>query len=123
LIDQAEAILKEEDAVAAVTSVIRAAATPRRSHKRCSRPIRIPQFSAGAPELAMWETAQNAWYGLSLGVLPRHLGRWLVFLDAHERHRRRIMLTSESGTQFLLDLPRAAGLRDGDGLVLEDGLR
>ena len=31
------------------------------------------------------------------------------------------MLTSESGTQFLLDLPRAAGLRDGDGLVLEDG--
>ena len=44
-----------------------------------------------------------------------------VLLDAHERHRRRIMLTSESGTQFLLDLPRAAGLRDGDGLVLEDG--
>ena len=44
-----------------------------------------------------------------------------VLLDADERHRRRIMLTSESGTQFLLDLPRAAGLRDGDGLVLEDG--
>ncbi len=44
-----------------------------------------------------------------------------VLLDAHERHRRRIVLTGERGTTFLLDLPNAAALRDGDGLVLDDG--
>ena len=44
-----------------------------------------------------------------------------VVLDADERHRRRIMLTGERGVQFLLDLPHAAALYDGDGLVLEDG--
>jgi urease accessory protein len=44
-----------------------------------------------------------------------------VVLDADERHRRRIVLTGERGTKFLLDLPRATPLRDGDGLVLEDG--
>ena len=44
-----------------------------------------------------------------------------VVLDAAERHRRRIVLTGEGGTSFLLDLPHATMLRDGDGLVLEDG--
>src|SRR5438552_7708064 len=44
-----------------------------------------------------------------------------VVLDAQERHRRRIVLTGERGTTFLLDLPQATALRDGDGLVLEDG--
>lgn len=44
-----------------------------------------------------------------------------VTLDAHERHRRRIVLTGERGTTFLLDLPQAAALHDGDGLVLDDG--
>jgi urease accessory protein len=44
-----------------------------------------------------------------------------VVLDAGERHRRRIVLTAEGGTSFLLDLPHATILRDGDGLVLEDG--
>jgi urease accessory protein len=44
-----------------------------------------------------------------------------VVLDAHERHRRRIALTGERGTAFLLDLPQATALKDGDGLVLEDG--
>jgi urease accessory protein len=44
-----------------------------------------------------------------------------VVLDADERHRRRIMLTGERGTTFLLDLPQATALRDGDGLVLDDG--
>jgi urease accessory protein len=45
----------------------------------------------------------------------------LVTLDAHERHRRRIVLTGEGGTTFMLDLPQATALRDGDGLVLDDG--
>lgn len=44
-----------------------------------------------------------------------------VVLDADERHRRRVVLTGEAGTEFLLDLPHATQLRDGDGLVLEDG--
>jgi len=44
-----------------------------------------------------------------------------VVLDADERHRRRITLAGERGTIFLLDLPHAIALRDGDGLVLEDG--
>jgi len=30
-------------------------------------------------------------------------------------------MTGEAGTRFLLDLPQAAMLRDGDGLVLDDG--
>ena len=44
-----------------------------------------------------------------------------VVLDAHDRHRRRVVLTGEGGTMFLLDLPQATALRDGDGLVLDDG--
>ena len=44
-----------------------------------------------------------------------------VVLDADERHRRRITLIGEGGTAFLLDLPHATALRDGDGLVLDDG--
>jgi len=44
-----------------------------------------------------------------------------VLLDADERRRRRVVLTGEKGTVFLLDLSRAPALRDGDGLVLDDG--
>ena len=44
-----------------------------------------------------------------------------VTLDAHERYRRRVVLSGERGTRFLLDLPQATALRDGDGLVLDDG--
>ena len=44
-----------------------------------------------------------------------------VVLDADDRHRRRIVLTGEKGTQVLIDFPAPVALRDGDGLVLEDG--
>jgi urease accessory protein len=44
-----------------------------------------------------------------------------ITLDAHERYRRRVVLTGEGGTKFLLDLPQAVALHDGDGLVLDDG--
>jgi len=44
-----------------------------------------------------------------------------VVLDADERRRRRIALTGDNGTRFLLDLPYAVMLRDGDGLVLDNG--
>ena len=42
-------------------------------------------------------------------------------LDAGDRNRRRIVLTGERGTQFLLDFEKPVSLRDGDGLVLDDG--
>jgi len=44
-----------------------------------------------------------------------------VVLDADGRYRRRIVLTGEHGTKFLLDLPEATALQDGDGLVRDDG--
>jgi urease accessory protein len=44
-----------------------------------------------------------------------------VVLDAEDRNRRRIALTTETGTKILLDFDKPASLRDGDGLVLEDG--
>ncbi len=44
-----------------------------------------------------------------------------VVLDADGRFRRRMLLIGESGTVFLLDLPRPTPLHEGDGLVLEDG--
>jgi urease accessory protein len=45
-----------------------------------------------------------------------------VVLDADERQRRRGTLTGENGTRFLLDLPRATMLYDGDGLILDTGV-
>ena len=58
----------------------------------------------------------------------RQAGQWdtvaaidRVVLDASERRRRRVVLTAERGTTLLLDLPHATALRDGDGLVLDDG--
>ena len=43
-----------------------------------------------------------------------------VELDFEHRHRRRLTMRSRSGRQFLLDLPKATALADGDVLVLED---
>src|SRR5437762_212071 len=44
-----------------------------------------------------------------------------VMLNADDRVRRRIVLTTERGLKLLLDFARPMVLRDGDGLVLEDG--
>ena len=44
-----------------------------------------------------------------------------VVLDYDDRHRRRIAMTGNKGTAFLLDLPSPAELRGGDALLLEDG--
>jgi urease accessory protein len=44
-----------------------------------------------------------------------------VVLDAGDRVRRRIVLTTEKGMQLLLDFAEPMMLRDGDGLVLDDG--
>jgi urease accessory protein len=43
-----------------------------------------------------------------------------VVLDAGDRNRRRIVLTAEKGTEFLLDFEKPVTLRDGDGLVLDN---
>ena len=59
--------------------------------------------------------------------LVRPVGTWpewcldTITLDGEDRHRRRAMLTSDSGISFLLDLPDATWLRHGDGLQLDDG--
>ena len=45
----------------------------------------------------------------------------VVELDYDERHRRRISMRTASGREFLLDLPHAIQLADGDGLALSDG--
>ena len=44
-----------------------------------------------------------------------------VLIDYDRRHRRRILLRTESGKSVLIDLPQAVRLRNGDGLLLEDG--
>jgi urease accessory protein len=57
----------------------------------------------------------------------RHAGEWdavasdRVVLDASDRARRRIVMTGENGTEFLLDVAKPVNLHDGDGLVLDDG--
>jgi urease accessory protein len=58
----------------------------------------------------------------------RAAGKWdtasardRVVLDAGDRQRRRIVLTGERGTSLLLDVERPVALRDGDGLVLDNG--
>jgi len=57
-------------------------------------------------------------------VLPA--GSWSdpideVLIDFDRRHRRRIVLTTQTGRDLLIDLPQAVRLRDGDGLALADG--
>lgn len=44
-----------------------------------------------------------------------------IALDYDARHRRRFRYLAEAGTDFLLDLARAAVLNHGDGLALDDG--
>ena len=46
-----------------------------------------------------------------------------IWLDFDARHRRRIRMTSQSGREFLLDLPKAEALGDGQALVLDDGTK
>ena len=44
-----------------------------------------------------------------------------ITLDEDQRHRRRMLMTSDGGISFLLDLPHARLLRHGEGLKLSDG--
>jgi urease accessory protein len=58
---------------------------------------------------------------LPSGTWPEDTAVDRLVLTYDERHRRRLRYVAERGTTFLLDLPRAAVLRSGDGLKLEDG--
>ena len=55
------------------------------------------------------------------GRWPEAEARGTVTLAYDDRHRRRLRLVSDAGEAFLLDLPRAGVLDDGDGLELSDG--
>jgi urease accessory protein len=44
-----------------------------------------------------------------------------ITLDFDRRYRRRLRVTTDDGTEILLDLPEAIHIRDGDALALEDG--
>ena len=58
---------------------------------------------------------------LPAGKWPGNTAADRLVLNYDERHRRRLRYVAAGGTTFLLDLPRAAVLRAGDGLRLEDG--
>jgi len=45
-----------------------------------------------------------------------------VLADYDHRHRRRLVLMTQSGRSLLLDLPHAVRLRNGDGLETEAGI-
>ncbi|WBY00570.1 urease accessory protein UreE [Ramlibacter tataouinensis] len=55
------------------------------------------------------------------GTWDAALGADSVVLDFDSRHRRRHAMAGRAGTAFLLDLPQATVLREGDGLLLDDG--
>ncbi|CAN5347163.1 hypothetical protein BH09PSE4_BH09PSE4_13400 [soil metagenome] len=44
-----------------------------------------------------------------------------ISLDHDRRTRRRMVHTTDGGSEILLDMPRTVHLRDGDGLILENG--
>jgi len=55
------------------------------------------------------------------GNWPAEQARSSITLAWADRHRRRLVMTDDSGGDFLLDLPTASLLADGDGLQLSDG--
>ncbi len=57
--------------------------------------------------------------GCGQWAASREVGR--ITADFEQRFRRRYLFATETGLEFLLDLKQPARLRDGDGLVLEDG--
>jgi urease accessory protein len=58
---------------------------------------------------------------LAAGTWPEAEARDTVHVDFDDRYRRRKVYLTEGGGSFLLDLPEAQVMRDGDALALEDG--
>jgi urease accessory protein len=55
------------------------------------------------------------------GRWPRDQERDVITLAYEARHRRRLRMRADGGWEFLLDLPEAVLLREGDGLRLSGG--
>ena len=55
------------------------------------------------------------------GHWPEARASGTVTLAYDDRHRRRVRLEADRGEEFLLDLPKAVALDEGDGLQLDDG--
>jgi urease accessory protein len=58
---------------------------------------------------------------LPAGSWPAAEGQPSITLVWADRHRRRIRLTDDQGQPFLLDLPDAVAMMDGDGLEIAGG--
>ena len=58
---------------------------------------------------------------IAAGQWPETESTGSITLAYGDRHRRRVVLDADDGKPFLLDLPHACLLADGDGLALEDG--
>ena len=61
-----------------------------------------------------------------VGSSVKHKGEWqeaadTITLDEQVRHRRRMAMVSDGGIAFLLDLPEARLLKEGDAILLDDG--
>ncbi|MGG5810118.1 urease accessory protein UreE [Falsiroseomonas sp. CW058] len=69
----------------------------------------------------MDESIPRALAVVPAGDWPAEQARDTVTVDFDDRFRRRRLYTAEGGLAFLLDLPEAQVLRDGDGLVLASG--
>ena len=58
---------------------------------------------------------------LPAGHWPAEEEKDAVTLAYDARHRRRLRMRGERGSEFLLDLPQAVMMREGDGLKLSSG--
>jgi urease accessory protein len=54
------------------------------------------------------------------GLWPKETAAGSLTLDFDARRRRRVLLTTDQGEDFLLHLPKAVAIADGDGLQLDD---
>lgn len=69
----------------------------------------------------MTDTLRRATRVHARGHWPAEREAGTVTLAFDDRHRRRMVMTDDAGSDFLLDLPRAVALDHGDGLELGDG--
>ncbi len=69
----------------------------------------------------MTDTLRRATQAHARGHWPTERESGTVTLAFDDRHRRRMVMKDDTGSDFLLDLPRAVALGDGDGLELGDG--
>ena len=74
----------------------------------CGMPPRLLRGRAATVIRATQVFSSGAW---------SHVATDTVVLDFDHRHRRRLRMQGEGGLDFLLDLPEAVAIRNGDGLA------